>query len=155
MVSSTVLSVLTFHEESLHCIRADTAVQAVKVASLETEVGKLVWKQSKERLGKLETVNAVPGKSINGLEVALASAKAQSTSASSDNARLMSSANLTQAEVERVVDSLDRIDLAIAKLNKTVTTNQEAVDSIGAFRKQVNSSLSQLRSTLRAMRENP
>jgi hypothetical protein len=83
MVSSTVLSVLTFHEESLHCIRADTAVQAVKVASLETEVGKLVWKQSKERLGKLETVNAVPGKSINGLEVALASAEAQSTSASS------------------------------------------------------------------------
>ena len=136
----------------------NAAVQAVKVASLETEVRKLwdnVWKQSKERLGKLESVNAAQEKSIKGLGVVLASAEAQLTSASSDTARLMSSANLTQAEVERVADSLNRIDLAVAKLNKSVAANQEAVGSIDAFRKQVNSSLSQLRSTLRAMRENP
>ena len=136
----------------------NAAVQAVKVASLEAEVRKLwdnVWKQSKERLGKLEAVNAAQEKSIKGLEVVLASAEAQLTSASSDTARLMSSANLTQAEVERVADSLNRIDLAVAKLNKSVAANQEAVGSIDAFRKQVNSSLSQLRSTLRAMRENP
>ncbi|MDG2273072.1 MAG: hypothetical protein P8L39_12255 [Halioglobus sp.] len=131
----------------------NAAVQAVKVASLETEVRKLwdnVWKQSKERLGKLETVNAAQGKSIKGLEAALASAELELAEVANDAARVKSNVNLTQAEVERVADSLNRIDLAVTRLDKRVATNQEAVDSIDAFRKQVNSSLSQLRSTLRA-----
>ena len=70
-------------------------------------------------------------------------------------ARVMSSASLTQTEVERVADSLNRIDLAVAKLDKRVAANQEAVSSIDAFRKQVNASLSQLRSTLRATQATP
>ena len=146
----------------------NAAVQAVKVATLETEVRKLwdnVWKQSKQRLDKLETLTAAQSKSIKGLDVALASAELELTQVSgeaaklksvADNlARVMSSASLTQTEVERVADSLNRIDLAVAKLDKRVAANQEAVSSIDAFRKQVNASLSQLRSTLRATQATP
>ena len=145
----------------------NAAVQAVKVATLETEVRKLwdnVWKQSKQRLDKLETLTAAQSKSIKGLDVALASAELQLTEVSGDAAKLkrvadlarvMSSASLTQTEVERVADSLNRIDLAVAKLDKRVAANQEAVSSIDAFRKQVNASLSQLRSTLRATQATP
>ena len=146
----------------------NAAVQAVKVATLETEVRKLwdnVWKQSQQRLDKLETLTAAQSKSIKGLDVALASAELQLTQVSGDAAKLksvadnlarvMSSASLTQTEVERVADSLNRIDLAVAKLDKRVAVNQEAVSSIDAFRKQVNASLSQLRSTLRATQATP
>ena len=146
----------------------NAAVQAVKVASLETEVRKLwdnVWKQSKLRLGKLETLTEAQSTSIKGLDVALASAELQLAevagqaaklkSVTDDLARVMSSASLTQTEVERVADSLNRIDLAAAKLDKRVAANQEAVSSIDAFRKQVNGSLSQLRSTLRTIQATP
>jgi chromosome segregation ATPase len=146
----------------------NAAVQAVKVASLETEVRKLwdnVWKQSKQRLGKLETLTEAQGTRIKGLDIALASAELQLTAVSGDAAKLksvaddlarvMSSASLTQTEVERVADSLNRIDLAVAKLDKRVAANQEAVSSIDAFRKQVNGSLSQLRSTLRTKQATP
>ena len=146
----------------------NAAIQAVKVATLETEVRKLwdnVWKQSKQRLDKLETLTAAQSNSIKGLDVALASAELQLTQVSGDAAKLkivadnlarvMSSASLTQTEVERVADSLNRIDLAVAKLDKRVAANQEAVSSIDAFRKQVNASLSQLRSTLRATQATP
>ena len=70
-------------------------------------------------------------------------------------ARVVASTSLTQAEVERVADSLNRIDLAATKLDKRVAANQEAVRSIDAFRKQVNASLNQLRSTLRAIQASP
>ncbi|MDG2046876.1 MAG: hypothetical protein P8J79_06630 [Halioglobus sp.] len=144
------------------------AVQAVKIAQLESEVRKLwdnVWKQSKLRLSKLETSTAAQTKSIAGLEAGLASAESQLTELSGDAdklksvadelERMITSTSLTQAEVERVADSLNRIDLAATKLNKEVAANQEAVRSIDAFRKQVNASLSQLRSTLRAIQASP
>ena len=146
----------------------NATVQAAKVASLETEVRKLwdnVWKQSKQRLDKLESLSAAQGTSIKGLEVTLASAESQLTKMSADAAKLkivaddlarvVASTSLTQAEVERVADSLNRIDLAATKLDKRVAANQEAVRSIDAFRKQVNASLNQLRSTLRAIQASP
>jgi chromosome segregation ATPase len=146
----------------------NAAVQAVKVASLESEVRKLwdnVWKQSKLRLGKLETSTAAQSKSLKGLESALANAELQLTELSSDAdklkgvaeelERVIASTSLTQAEVERVADNLNRIDLAATKLDKQVAANEEAVRSIDAFRKQVNASLNQLRSTLRTIQATP
>ncbi|MEZ5503957.1 MAG: hypothetical protein R3E50_15320 [Halioglobus sp.] len=142
----------------------NATVQAAKVAQLESEVRKLwdnVWKEAKERLDKLEAASASQGKSIKGVEGSVASAQAQLKDASveiaklksvaGDLARLMSSAKANQAEVERVADTLNRIDLALAKLDKRVTGNEEWVGSINAFRKQVNTSLGELQSTVRAM----
>jgi chromosome segregation ATPase len=141
----------------------NAAVQATKVAKLETEVRK-IWdtvKESRDRLGKLDTAGANQGKSIKGLEASVASTQSQLKAASDDIAklnsvagdlaRLISSAKANQAEVERVADSLNRIDLALAKLDKRVAGNEEWVGSVNAFRKQVNTSLAELQSSVRAM----
>jgi len=143
-------------------------VQAKKAAQLETEVRKLwdnVWKETKDRLGKLESVSASQGKSVKGMEGSLSTTQSQMKAASTDIAelksvagdlaRLMSSAKASQAEVERVADSLNRIDLALAKLDKRVAGNEEWVGSVNAFRKQVNASLAELQATVRAMQSPP
>jgi septal ring factor EnvC (AmiA/AmiB activator) len=72
-----------------------------------------------------------------------------------DLARLMSSAKANQAEVERVADSLNRINLDLAKLEKRVAGNEEWVASVNAFRRQVNTSLGELQATIRALQASP
>ena len=72
-----------------------------------------------------------------------------------DLARLMSSAKANQAEVERVADSLNRINLDLAKLEKRVAGNEEWVASVNAFRRQVNTSLGELQATIRALQARP
>jgi chromosome segregation ATPase len=146
----------------------NASVQALKVAALEAEVRKLwdnVWKESRERLGKLEAASTSQGKSIKGMEGSLSASQSQLKEASvdiaklksvaGDLARLMSSAKANQAEVERVADSLNRINLALAKLDKRVAGNEEWVGSVNAFRKQVNTSLGELQATVRAMQAAP
>ena len=136
----------------------NAAVQAAKIRELDTEVRKLwdnVWKQSKERLAKLEASSSSQGKKITTMEASLTSAQGQLKSSGNDLAklksvagdleRLMASAKTNQAEVERVADTLNRINLDLAKLNKRVSANEEWVGSINTFRKQVNASLAELR----------
>ena len=67
----------------------------------------------------------------------------------------MASAKSNQAEVERVADSLNRIDLALSKLDKRVAGNEEWVGSVNAFRKQVNTNLTELQATVRAIQATP
>lgn len=142
--------------------------QAVKISKLEAEVRKLwdnVWKETKDRLGSLDTTTASQGKSIKGMEGSLASSQTQLKalsgdiaklkSVSGDLARLMDSAKANQAEVERVADNLNRINLALAKLEKRVGGNEEWVGSVDAFRKQVNASLGELQAAVRALQSPP
>ncbi len=143
-------------------------VQAKKAAQLEAEVRKLwdnVWKETKDRFGKLEAANASQGKSVKGMESSLSTTQSQLREASAeidklksvagDLARLMSSAKASQTEVERLADSLNRIELALAKLDKRVAGNEEWVGSVNAFRKQINASLAELQATVRAMQASP
>lgn len=138
-------------------------VQAVKIAELEKEVRKLwdnVWKESRERLVKLEDASASQDKSIKSVQGTLSSAQSQFKEASDDIAelkgisgdltRLIASGKTNQAEVERVADKLNQINLTLAKLERRVADNEEWVASINVFRKQVNSSLSQLQAAIRA-----
>ena len=145
-------------------------VQAAKISGLEKEVRKLwdnVWKESKDRLGKLEVASASQDKSIKEVQGSFAGAQSQLKktaddtarlsadiaelkSISGDLARLIASAKANQAEVERVADNLNQINLTLAKLEKRVAGNEEWVASINAFRKQVNTSLSQLQMSIRA-----
>jgi chromosome segregation ATPase len=142
--------------------------QAKKAAQLEAEVRKLwdnVWKDTKDRMGKLESTSASQGKSVKTVEDSLATLQSQLRDASGDIAklesvsgdlaRLMSSAKANQAEVERVADSLNQINLALAKLDKRVAGNEEWVGSVNAFRKQVNASLAELQATVRALKTSP
>tara|TARA_R110002072_G_scaffold5811_2_gene36148 strand:- start:33598 stop:34386 length:789 start_codon:yes stop_codon:yes gene_type:complete len=145
-------------------------VQAVKIAELEKEVRKLwdnVWKESKARLEQLEAASASQEKSLKSVQSSFASSQAQLKETSSDLdkltadmaelksisgdlARLISSAKANQAEVERVADNLNQINLAVAKLENRVSGNEEWVASINVFRQQVNTSLSQIQTAIRA-----
>ena len=143
------------------------AVQAVKIADLDSEVRKL-WdfrKQAKGQLTKLEASSTGQGKSFKEMQSSVASTQSQLKevaddmvklkSVGGDLARLMSSAKVNQAEVERVADSLNRINLDLAKLEKRVAGNEEWVASVNAFRRQVNTSLSELQATIRALQASP
>ena len=138
-------------------------LQAAKIRELDSEVRKLwdnVWKQASERLAKLEKDAASQGKKIDTAAAGLATAQGQIKGASADIAKLKSiaddleriiaSGKANQAEVERVADSINRVNLDLAKLNKRVQGNEEWIESINTFRKQVNASLVELKAALRA-----
>lgn len=146
----------------------NAAVQAAKIRDLDTEVRKLwdnVWKQTKERLGKLEAKTASQGKTLASNEKKIGTAQTQLKNSAGDIAklksvagdlnRLMASAKTNQAEVERVADTLNAINLDMAKLNKRVQSNEEWVGSVNAFRKQVNTSLVELQAAVRGLQTTP
>ncbi|MCP4840923.1 MAG: hypothetical protein GY887_04245, partial [Halieaceae bacterium] len=113
------------------------------------------------RLDKLEADSSAQGKKVRSLATASASARteleqakvnlAELKSVGDDLARVMSSAKTSQAEVERVADSLNQINLTLAKLEKRVAGNEEWVGSVNAFRRQVNASLGELQSSVRTL----
>jgi chromosome segregation ATPase len=146
----------------------NATLQAAKIRELDSEVRKLwdnVWKKSKERLARLEASSASQGKKITGMETTIAEAETQLKGAAGDIAklksvagdleRLMASARANQSEVERVADTLNRINLDLAKLSKRVEANEEWVGSINTFRKQVNANLAELRTTVRSLQASP
>lgn len=143
----------------------NAAVQAVKIAELDSEVRKLwdnVWKKSKAQIAKLQSdskrtandlksaqsAQAENAKALQAIQTDLSELKG----VAGDMSRLMTGAKASQAEVERVADTLNRISLDINKLNKRVAENEEWVGSINTFRKQVNASLSTLQSQLQSLR---
>jgi chromosome segregation ATPase len=138
-------------------------LQAAKIRELDSEVRKLwdnVWKKANERLTQLEQDSASQGKKIDAAAAGLARAESQIKADSGDLSRLKSvagdlerviaSGKANQAEVERVADSINRVNLDLAKLNKRVQSNEEWIQSINAFRKQVNASLVELQAAVRA-----
>ena len=143
-------------------------LQATKIRELDLEVRKLwdnVWKQASERLTKLENDNAIQGKKITAGASSVTALEKQVKDAAGDIARLKSvaadleriiaSGKARQAEVERVADSINRVNLDLAKLNKRVQSNEEWIQSINAFRKQVNANIVELQAALRAQPRPP
>lgn len=142
----------------------NATVQAAKIRELDSEVRKLwdnVWKRSKERLDQLEAgekrvtgVLASNSKTIEATQAELAKAQtsiARLQKVSGDLERLLASSRSSQAEVERVADALNGVNLELAKLNKRVAGNEEWIKAINAFRQSTNASISQLQAQLRAM----
>lgn len=143
----------------------DTAAMAVKIKELYSEVDKLwasAWRRNKARLDELEGSTKNQGQSLAALEGSLGTVTSQLNAASADLKRLkgvagdlerlMKSARANQTQVERVADTLNRLELDFARLGKRVEANEGWVDSINAFRRQVNSSISQLENSVRSMR---
>jgi len=142
----------------------NAAVQAAKIRELDSEVRKLwdnVWKRSKERLDKLEAGEkraagaiAANAQALEATQKDLGSALtdiAQLTKVAGDMERLMTSSRNSQAEIERVADTLNAINLDLARLSKRVDGNEEWISAINAFRQTTNASISQLQSSLRAL----
>lgn len=146
----------------------NATVQAAKIRDLDKEVRKLwdnVWKQSKERLAKLEASSKTYNSKIAGNEKSLKSLQSKADSAAGDLAklknvsgdlsRLMNSAKANQTEVERVADTLNRINLDLAKINRQVKSNEEGIRATDAFRRQVNTSINELEGAIRALKAAP
>jgi chromosome segregation ATPase len=143
-------------------------VQAAKIRELDSEVRKLwdnVWKKASARLTKLEKDAAAQGKKIDAASTGLATARGEIKSADGDIAKLNSvagelerviaSGKVHQAEVERVADTISQVNLDLAKLNKRVQDNEEWIQSINAFRKQVNASIVELQAAVRTRSSGP
>ena len=60
------------------------------------------------------------------------------------NERLLANAKTNEAQLERLSDDVNRFNLESAKLQKRVAANEEWVESINGFRKQVNRKLVEL-----------
>ncbi|TGD71626.1 hypothetical protein E4634_18070 [Mangrovimicrobium sediminis] len=146
----------------------NAAVQAAKIRELDSEVRKLwdnVWKQTKERLATLEVASksqagkvAANEKTVGALQAKVSGAESdlkKLNSVAGDLSRLAASAKTNQAEVERVADALNRLELDLAKLNRQVESNAEGIKSTDAFRRQVNSSINNIEASIRALQAQP
>ncbi|MEM1155154.1 MAG: hypothetical protein AAGI44_13535 [Pseudomonadota bacterium] len=138
-------------------------VQAAKIRELDSEVRKLwdnVWKKASARLDALEKNTSSQGAKLDATASGLATAQSQLKGASGDIAslkavadeldRVIATGRVNQSEVERVADSINRVNLELAKLNKRVQSNEEWIQSINTFRQQVNASILELQAALRA-----
>ncbi len=149
-------------------LNQNTAAMAVKIKELYSEVDKLwasAWRKNKAKIEALEKQSAANTKQVARTAKSLTADEAKLKSAAADIAklrtvagdlqRLMASAKSNQAEVERVADSLNRMNLEFAKLNKRVQSNEEFVGSVNAFRRQMNTSMTQLQASVRALEAAP
>ena len=66
-----------------------------------------------------------------------------------DLERLSKTAMDAQANLERLADNVNKANLDRAAMKQRVTSNEEWIESINAFRRQVNASISRLEDQLR------
>lgn len=95
---------------------------------------------------KLETATATQGKTLDALSGDIGSLK----KVAGELERLATTARQSQNNVERLADSVNKANLERAALAKRVQSNEEWIESINAFRKQVNANISRLDAALRA-----
>ena len=148
-------------------VNRSSAAMGAQLKMLDTEVRKL-WdarKVSNASLSKLEKSDKSQTGQLSGMKKVDTTSTAQIKTLLSDVTRLKTvagdlerlsaSARVNQAEVERVADTLNRINLDMAKLNKRVQSNEEWVGSVNAFRRQINTSIAQLEASVRALQSAP
>ncbi|MEH6592026.1 MAG: hypothetical protein V7746_17315 [Halioglobus sp.] len=146
----------------------NTATMAVKIKELYSEVDKLwasAWRRNKAKIEALEKQSAANTKKVASTASSLTADEARLKSVAGDISklktvagdleRLMASAKTNQREVERVADSLNRMNLEFAKLGKRVESNEEWVGSVNAFRRQVNTTITQLQASVRSLESAP
>jgi chromosome segregation ATPase len=145
----------------------NTASMAVKISESQSEIRKL-WddrKKTNPKILKLTGDAANAGRKITAAEKSMAATQSQLSAVSTDVTklksvageldRLMTRAKSNQAEVERVADDLNRINLEYAKVDKRVKGNEEWLASVNAFRGQVNSALTRMQADIRALQATP
>ena len=70
------------------------------------------------------------------------------TKVAGDLERLAANAQRAQTDVERLADGVNKANLERAALRKQVESNAEWIESINAFRRQVNASIAELEADL-------
>ncbi|GAB3322485.1 hypothetical protein [Haliea atlantica] len=146
----------------------NTQAMAVKIKELYSEVDKLwasAWRRNKAAIEELQKSSSSQGNKLSATEKSLASAQEQLKQASADLARLksvagdlerlMSSAKANQAAVDRATETLNRLSGQVAGLAKKVENQEQWLQSIDAFRRQVNGSLTELQGAVRSLQATP
>lgn len=144
----------------------NAATMSVKIKELYSEVDKLwasAWRRNKAAIAELEGKSVNQGEQLAALEQTLGTATTQLRSANEEIAqlkavagdleRLLSTARAGQAERERMADTLNRINLDVVRLSQRVESTEGWLESVNAFRSQVNSRLSQFEATLRSLQQ--
>ena len=148
-------------------VNRSSAAMGAQIKLLDSEVRKL-WdarKKSNANISQLQKTSKAQGGQLIGMAnvdkdstaklQALTTDMAKLKSVAGDLERLMISAQANQEDVERVADTLNRLNADLATLNQRVTANEEWVGSINAFRRQISTTISQLQSSIRALQSAP
>jgi chromosome segregation ATPase len=147
-------------------VNRSSAAMNAKINLLDSEVRKL-WDARKatksdvadnagaisrhaDRLSALAEADTAQGSKLQSLSNSVA----KLNSVAGDLERLMSSARSNQSELERLADTVNRINLEYAKMGKRVESNEGWIESVNAFRRQVTASITQLEASMRAL-QNP
>ena len=140
----------------------------VKLSELDSEVRKLwdnVWKKQKEELGKHDTEIDKLQKSLASMESKVKSSQVELATAmktfSADKSRLTELSGrldkaAAQAEVNRKqlleygkqLTAGGSLDARVSSVERQLQQNQDWLDSINAFRRQVNRDIESLRTTV-------
>lgn len=144
-------------------VNKSAAAMGAQLRLLDTEVRKL-WdarKISNGKLTKLEKTAVTQEKQITNLnnkatrqaeQLALAQSElAALTKVAGDLERLAASAQRAQTDVERLADGLNKSNLERSALRKQVESNAEWIESINAFRRQVNANITKLETDVAAL----
>jgi len=144
-------------------VNKSAAAMGAQLRLVDTEVRKL-WdarKISNAKITKLEKTVVTQEKQITGLNTkttgqaeqltAMQSELAALTQVAGDLERLAASAQRAQTDVERLADGLNKSNLERAALRKQVESNAEWIESINAFRRQVNANIAELEADVAAM----
>jgi len=145
-------------------VNKSAAAMGAQLRLLDTEVRKL-WdarKTSNASLLRLEKGAVTQEKQITGLnnkstaQQARLDSMEQSLSAltkvAGDLERLAANAQRAQTDVERLADGVNKANLERAALRKQVESNAEWIESINAFRRQVNANITALEAEIAAMK---
>jgi len=145
-------------------VNKSAAAMGAQLRLLDTEVRKL-WdarKTSNASLLRLEKGAVTQEKQITGLNNKSTAQQArldtmeQSLSAltkvAGDLERLAANAQRAQTDVERLADGVNKANLERAALRKQVESNAEWIESINAFRRQVNANITELEAEIAAMK---
>jgi chromosome segregation ATPase len=144
-------------------VNKSAAAMGAQLRLLDTEVRKL-WdarKTSNSKITKIEKTVVTQEKQITGLNTKTTSQAEQLaamqtelgalTQVAGDLERLAASAQRAQTDVERLADGLNKSNLERAALRKQVESNAEWIESINAFRRQINASIAELEADVAAM----
>ena len=144
-------------------VNKSAAAMGAQLRLLDTEVRKL-WdarKVSNAKLTKLEKTAVTQEKQITNLNnktttqaEQLASAQSELaalTKVAGDLERLAASAQRAQTDVERLADGLNKSNLERSALRKQVESNAGWIESINAFRRQVNANIAELEADVAAL----
>ena len=144
-------------------VNKSAAAMGAQLRLLDTEVRKL-WdarKISNGKLTKLEKTAVTQERQLTNLnnkamrqaeQLATAQSElAALTKVAGDLERLAASAQRAQTDVERLADGLNKSNLERSALRKQVESNAEWIESINAFRRQVNANIAELEADVAAL----